>query len=64
LAGSFAVRWEYVLRRMDGANVDALVHKIRGQIKVLNEAKGDAHADGKEVDAKKAPVVLASLSAS
>jgi hypothetical protein len=27
------------LRRMDGANVDALVQKIRGQIRVLSEVK-------------------------
>jgi len=64
LAGSFAVRWEYVLRRMDGANVDALLEKIRGQIGVLNEAKGDAHVDRKEVEVEKRPVVLAPLSAS
>ena len=64
LAGSFAVRWEYVLRRMDEANIDALLQKIRGQIGVLNKAKGDAHVDRKEVEAEKRPVVLAPLSAS
>jgi hypothetical protein len=64
LAGSFAVRWEYVLRRMDEANIDALLQKIRGQIGVLNEAKGDAHVDRKEVEVDKRPVVLTPLSAS
>ncbi len=64
LAGSFAVRWEYVLRRMDEANIDALLEKIRGQIGVLNDAKGDAHVDGKEVEVEKRPVVLAPLNAS
>jgi hypothetical protein len=49
LAGSFAVRWEYVLRRMDQANVDALVQKIRGQIRVLNEAKPQVTVNGQEV---------------
>ena len=41
LAGSFAVRWEYVLRRMDQANIEELVQKIRGEIRVLNEVKVD-----------------------
>jgi len=31
-AGSFAYRWECVLRRLDQANVDGLVAAIRGQI--------------------------------
>jgi hypothetical protein len=58
LAGSFAVRWEYVLRRMDAANVEALVQKIRGQIRVLNEAKPQAAVNGQEV--KSTNEVLAS----
>jgi hypothetical protein len=49
LAGSFAVRWEYVLRRMDAANVEALIQKIRGQIKVLNEVKPHAAINGQEL---------------
>jgi hypothetical protein len=49
LAGSFAVRWEYVLRRMDEANIDALLQKIRGQIKVLNEAKPQVVVNGQEI---------------
>jgi hypothetical protein len=49
LAGSFAVRWEYVLRRMDEANVDGLLQKIRGQIKVLNEAKPPVAVNGQEI---------------
>jgi hypothetical protein len=49
LAGSFAVRWEYVLRRMDQANIENLVQQIRGQIKVLNEAKTPMPANGREL---------------
>jgi hypothetical protein len=34
--GSFAFRWECVLRRLDKADVDAVIRKIREQIMVLN----------------------------
>ena len=34
--GSFAFRWECVLRRLDQTNPDALVDAIRQQIWVLN----------------------------
>jgi hypothetical protein len=59
VAGSFAVRWEYVLRRMDQANIDALVQKIRGQIRVLT----DGQLDRKEVGVGIMPA-LAPVSAS
>ena len=36
-AGSFAYRWECVLRRLDQTNVDKLVEAIRKEIKVLNQ---------------------------
>src|SRR5262249_47632638 len=49
LAGSFAVRWEFVLKRMDQANIENLVQQIRGQIKVLNEAKTRMPANGREL---------------
>lgn len=48
-AGSFAVRWEYVLHRMDEANIENLVEKVRGEIKVLNEAKAEMPANGQEM---------------
>jgi len=48
LAGSFAVRWEYVLRRMDQANIENLVLKIRAEIKVLNEGKAQAVTNSQE----------------
>jgi hypothetical protein len=34
--GSFAYRWECILRRLDQANMDAVLAKIRGFITVLN----------------------------
>jgi hypothetical protein len=49
LAGSFAVRWEYVLRRMDQANVDSLIQVIRGQIRILNGVKTQPPANGQEL---------------
>lgn len=39
LGGSFAVRWEYVLQRLDQANIEVLVQKIRAEIKILNQQK-------------------------
>ena len=38
-AGSFAYRWECVLRRLDQTDADALVETIAGQIKVLKLAE-------------------------
>ena len=35
-AGSFAYRWECVLRRLDNTSADTLVEVMRSQIKVLN----------------------------
>jgi hypothetical protein len=37
-AGSFAYRWECVLRRLDGTDVDALIECIRRRITVLTES--------------------------
>jgi hypothetical protein len=36
-AGSFAYRWECVLRRLDQTDVDVLVRRIRREIAVLND---------------------------
>jgi len=63
LAGSFAVRWEYVLKRMDQANIEALVQKIRGEIKVLNKVKVDARTDQKEIEIEKRSMARTSVSA-
>ena len=38
-AGSFAYRWECVLRRLDQTNADALLETIRNHISVLNSGK-------------------------
>jgi hypothetical protein len=35
-AGSFAYRWECVMRRLDQTNADAVIEAIRAQIRVLN----------------------------
>jgi hypothetical protein len=59
LAGSFAVRWEYVLRRMDGANVEALIQKIRGEIRVLNPTKPQVGLNGQEINKQNAALVTA-----
>jgi hypothetical protein len=40
--GSFAYRWECVLRRLDKANVDAVIGKIREHITVLNGGRSAA----------------------
>jgi hypothetical protein len=42
--GSFAYRWECVLRRLDNANVDTVVESIRKNITVLNAAPAQASA--------------------
>jgi hypothetical protein len=60
LAGSFAVRWEYVLRRMDGANVEALIQTIRGKIRVLSEAKPAGAVNRQEVKVTNDASALAS----
>jgi hypothetical protein len=64
LAGSFAVRWEFVLKRLDQANIEALVQKIRGEIKVLNETKAPAAVSGQEVRSEQRPPLLAAARAS
>jgi hypothetical protein len=60
LAGSFAVRWEFVLRRMDGANVENLLQQIRSQIKVLNEFKTGAVTKGQEINIARETPAMAS----
>lgn len=60
LAGSFAVRWEFVLKRLDQANIEALVQKIRGEIRVLNGAKGDGKVNGQEIKIAQEVGVMAS----
>jgi len=62
LAGSFAVRWEFVLKRMDQANIEALIQKIRGQIRVLNESKADG-VNRQELKSAKEPPMLTPISA-
>lgn len=59
-AGSLAVRWEFVLKRLDQANIENLVQKIRGQIRVLNEAKPQMPLNGQEVKLTKEVPALAS----
>lgn len=48
LGGSFAVRWEYVLKRLDQANIEALVQKIRGEIRILNQQKAQGAINSQE----------------
>jgi len=54
LAGSFAVRWEYVLRRMDQVNIDGLVQQICAQIKVLHEVKSASMTNGQQINIARA----------
>jgi hypothetical protein len=56
-AGSFAVRWEFVLKRLDQANIEALVQKIRGEIKVLNKAKGEMPTNGQQMNIVSVPAL-------
>lgn len=46
-AGSFAYRWECVLRRLDQTHVEAITEAIRRHIRVLNQPGRDGPVDGR-----------------
>ena len=46
--GSFAYRWECVLRRLDKTNADALIEQIRRHITVLDGAPPDRKTPANE----------------